>query len=529
MNTLYEIGLEDLCEDEKFFMNVVAKYTMEEGELFKGYYGNYIWRRLGYLELNFHISPSEDSNVVTGFTSNVSGNNFWRMAVTTHGIVEMPVEDDDKHDYLSRCINFTHPETHEGNVPINLVNADVVPDFYPGDTYTMQVVAFADSVEYYKDEEEYKQKPLTTLKGMPVLFRMNSVMGIIDGCIAVGEIKNVNKKHSYNAKGKRVEFYAIEIQTDYGVLEILHSEACVNDSQKDLIKPGMIIKAPCVLFGDVAVGDYQQGAILDEAHISRLLRGCFDSGDFTRVSRLLADDCKYIRFDGSFAADGGKEVFAFLTRAAKGLNAEEKNLSAYPATLVSYDEQNEVAPEDIEHKIGTPIIAISHKAGEAPNAFLVIKLNEENKISEIKSLGPKYGFYRLKINIPEDDFEDFSPIPTSFSEDEWLEMLGKRFEAGSFDDDSFYYGLAPECTLNDEQKWDIYLGEEVNSRETMFTYLSTQVTHEKHSVSYSIIDGKHWGHRKVLSLMFDGIPRYYAVDVDDEGHLSKLYEYYMEQ
>ena len=527
MNTLYELGLEDLCNNEDFFMNVVAKYTITDGDLFNGYYGKYIWRRLGLVEMNFHLSPEDDSYVISGFTSNVSGNNFWRMAVTNHGIIEIPDdEDNEAPDYLSRYIYFTHPETKKGNVPINLVNADVIPDFYPGDTYTMQVIAFTSNVDYYKDEDSYMEHPITRMKGHPVTFALDNVTGVINSCVAAGQIKRVTKKHSYNSKSERVEFYSVEIQTDFGILEILHSESCIKDGQKDLIKPGMIVKAQCILFGDVAVGDYQQGATMDEAHITRLLRGCFDSGDFTRVSRLFSDDCKYIRASGEIAADGGKKVLNFLTGVANSLNEKGKNLSAYPAVLDSYCEQEKKQVEKNEHKIGTPLIAISHIAGEMPSAILVIKLNKDKKINEIKSLGPEYG-YIVHIDFPKNDLDsdNWVPIPTSFTEDEWLEMLGKRFEECTFDDNSFYYGLDSECVLGNEQKWDIDIGEDIKNRENMFTYLSMQVTKEKHDISFEIIDGKKWNHNKVLKVIFDGRPRIYAVDINEDGHLAKLYEY----
>lgn len=528
MNTLYELGLEDWSNDENFFMDFIARTTIAKGEVFSGYYGKYVWGNLGLVEMNFHLTPEDEGYAVSGFTSNVSGNNFWRMAVTNHGLVEVPVDDEEEnHDYLSKYIYFTHPETREGNVPINLVNADVVPDFYPGDTYTMQVVAFASEVDYYKDEESYMEHPLTMLKGHPVTFALDNVAGIFNSCVAAGYIKRISKKHSYNSKRERVEFYSVEIQTSFGVLEILHSDSCIKEEQKDFIKPGMIIKALCVMFGDVAVGDYQQGAVMDEAHITRLLRGCFDSGDFTRVSRLLADDCKYVRASGEIAADGGKEVLNFLTRVANRLNEEEKNLSAYPAVLSSYREQEEKTVEEIEHKIGTPLIAISHKAEEMPSAILVIKLDKDKKINEIKSLGLEYGFYVVHIDFPKNDFDsdDYVPLKTSFNEDEWLEMLGERFKECTFDDDSFYYGLDSNCVLGNDQKWNIDIGEDIHNRETMFTYLSLQVTKEKHDITYDIIDGNKWSHNKVLKVLFDGSPRIYAVDINEDGHLAKLYEY----
>lgn len=49
--------------------------------------------------------------------------------------------------------------------------------------------------------------------------------------------------------------------------------------QQEHIYPGAIISAVCDIQGDVDIGDYQQGAILDEDHLVALLHACFVERD----------------------------------------------------------------------------------------------------------------------------------------------------------------------------------------------------------------------------------------------------------
>ena len=65
MNFLPELGFGCLTENDDFFMNCLARYVIEKGEAFNGYYGAYIWKNIGDVEMNFHLLPGEQSyNVV---------------------------------------------------------------------------------------------------------------------------------------------------------------------------------------------------------------------------------------------------------------------------------------------------------------------------------------------------------------------------------------------------------------------------------------------------------------------------------
>ena len=81
MNLLPELGFECLTENEDFFMNCLARYVLENGSVFRGYYGSYIWKNLGSVEMNFHLLPAAESYQIAGFTSHVSGNQMWQLAV----------------------------------------------------------------------------------------------------------------------------------------------------------------------------------------------------------------------------------------------------------------------------------------------------------------------------------------------------------------------------------------------------------------------------------------------------------------
>ncbi len=527
MNYLAELGLQDLC-DEDFFTKVVVPYAIEKGSVFNGYYGKYIWKNLGHVELNFHLIPEDGRNTVIDFTSNVSGNQMWQVAVKDTDVVDFGSdenEDDDKpFDPMTRRARFTNPVTHEGDICINLVNADVIPDLDIGDVYTMQVIEIADDVTYYSDENAYAAEPFTTLMGKPVLFAMNNIVNILAGSMAVGVVKRVRKKFSLNTKSDKVEIYAVEIDTQFGVLEIHHSEAAIKEGQKNLIRPGAVIKAIGDVLGDVAVGEYQQGAIFDKEHIIRVLHDCFTNFDFLRASQLLAADCKYIRSNGQIAAEGGKAVYEFLDGVAKSRKTDHQPLFAYLARLTGYDVPEGEASDKYQDKIGTPCIVLSHHEDGSPDTCLFITLNSDNRISCIRSAGEERGAYRITLkHVDMEDAHDFEPVVLSYSEEEWLQMIGECFEKGSFAKTEFYFGLDPDCALDSELSLSKEI--EVYNRETMFTYLNEQVSHEKHETHTELIDGSRWGFVNALLVNIDGDEHVCAVSVNDGGHITILHEF----
>ena len=117
MNLLPELGFECLTENEDFFMNCLLRYVMENGSVFRGYYGSYIWKNIGSIEMNFHILPGEDSYHLAGFTSHVSGDQVWQLAVADS---RQCYDDDECESVLEHWVTFTHPLTHEGSIRLYL-------------------------------------------------------------------------------------------------------------------------------------------------------------------------------------------------------------------------------------------------------------------------------------------------------------------------------------------------------------------------------------------------------------------------
>ena len=525
MNLLPELGFGCLTENDDFFMNCVVRYVMDNGAVFQGYYGMYIWTNIGSVEMNFHILPGEASYNLAGFTSHVSGDQMWQLAVAD-ACQQFAADDCDS--VLERWVTFTHPLTKEGSVRIYLVNADVVPDFFPDDTFTVQVIAIADEVTYYRDEAAYdSSEPIAELMGKPVHFALDNVCSILNGSVAVGVVKEVSKRRCSDEKGQMKEFCCTAISTPFGTLEIMHAEESVKDEEREFMRPGGVVKALCTVLGDVAVGKYQKGAIRDQEHLTRLLRSCIECRDFTRLTNVLADDCRYISRDGEILAAGKAAVFEHLSGIAERQIEEDVDCEAYPAVVSGIENAVSDDESSYEFPIGTHCVALAqHEEGKI-DTILFVKIDDDQKIIEIKNAGERESDYQITVNRgPEAaDDSDLQLVQTSHSELEWLEIMQSCYEKRNFDDIAFYYGMLPDCVMESDVETTLCVEFPLQKREPVFTYLSSRITHGEHSIRCEIVDGSRWGHAYALQTDIDAATYVTTLDLDEEGHIARLHEF----
>lgn len=531
MNYLEQLGLGDFCEDESFFMYLLQEIC-ENGKVFRGYYGFYIWDRLfDILEFNCHIEPDGDSNKLTGFTSHISSNCFWRLAVADTQQESLSNEDNDGEKYvLEREYDFVDPEAdpREGSVHIFLVNADVIPDYHSGDLITMQVSAIASKVSYYPDQKAFENNPITTIMGQPVLYPMNRAANFLGASIVTGEIESVEKFTFFNRAEEKIPIYYINVETQYGALSIVHPASLVAEGQEEYIHPGAVISAICDIQGDVAIGDYQQGAIIDENHLVALFHSCFVERDFTRLSRQLAKDCQYVDRDEEICADGSKEVITYL---AGIMSYKEKNHEpcyAWIGEVIGYEpDQKNATVEDLP-PVGTRCVMLAQNEEYQVDCILFLMLDEDRKIKKIISAGWKYAPCQLKVvnrkphNEEEDASENWERVDKPHTESEFLDMLASAYEKGDFQEESLYFGFSTNCRLEQEPANDI-ITHDVKDRETMYEHFMQNLVKLPNRIVQITGDAPK-GHQGALRVKSPKGELFTYITLNEEGYIETLHE-----
>ena len=473
MNLLEDLGLGSLCEDEDIFINKFLPFVAQEGKPFYGYYGMYIWTNIGYLEPNLHIEKVNGQNNVVGFTSNVSGNSLWELVVSEHGVQD----NEDGEDMLSKVVSFTRPDNMNGNLSLYLVNADVAPDFYPGDTYTLQVTGIVNEVKLFETEEKYHEGfNFGKIMGSRVEIKAGCILSLGTSCVITGKITEIFDKFSFDGKGNKITIKCACVETNYGVLEVLFQESVIENDERELLKPGSYIKAAGTMLGDIAIKEYQQGAIFDEEHLIRVVRGCAENKNFKRLTHIFAEDCRYTHLDGS-VTEGKQNVLEYFNKSTTAMNNGNTSVEACVGTVEGYLHGAKESDYK-EFAVGRKCVALRYDENEEFVSQIFITLNDDKKIQEIKIIHTDR--LKCKLNRYEPADLEWSCVPMEHTPASWKNVITECVAKGTFKEMTFYYSVWDECTIECWEKGN--LKETSEGRENCFNLLEKSLNNSKHNV-----------------------------------------------
>lgn len=212
------------------------------------------------------------------------GNCFWHVRISANGILK------ENTDELSKCVFCTSmSDDDESIVPVRLVHADVLPCYSPGEPVTMQMAAFPLKISYYPNEEACdKVHNIGMFMGKQLRLASDRLLNFGgEDCLIKGTVKSIERHKTLTIAGNNAEereFYYVIIDTQFGELPLCHKIELVSEEERQFFKEGACVFAYCIISGDVAIENYQEGAVYDEINDLKLIRECLDTKDFQGLS-----------------------------------------------------------------------------------------------------------------------------------------------------------------------------------------------------------------------------------------------------
>lgn len=278
---LHNVGLDFLQESD---FRILENLAQNSGIIFNGYHGYYKYLCLGNSEISFRMKPVKwDGNtavefVCDGYDVGFRSDTFWRGLVSAvHDI---------QGDEGGVCIDVMADTSEKGwYVPVTLMHADVLPSIAYNDEIVMQVVCFPKKITYFESAQDEKE---------PLSFIIRPIAGtiipysriarkFIDNeesrdprmVIFSARISHVRYHQPESARfAPKVPIVCVTVQTTNGPLDIAHVLNDLSERQQSLIKPGNDVQVLGWFSVDVALGEYQGGAIFDQHHNLRLPADC---------------------------------------------------------------------------------------------------------------------------------------------------------------------------------------------------------------------------------------------------------------
>ena len=307
----------EMLRDEDVFEKIVAD-TVNTGRQVMGYCGRlYVYKRYGDFELVLSCRLNEEVRAfeIDEIDTHCSGNSVWD--ITPESIVK-------ESENGGMLVLAKKHESCEGGVVIDLLENQVIPSFVKGDKIRVQVVGLTDSINYYKSEEDYEDSVPEPEFGRKSLLAENSLFPV--GLLMQGEDADADIELSlYRGVVKRVEERYLQfgeeavpamvcaiVDTQYGELEIIHTEEQVKEEQRELIRPGSTIFASLIISADPAIYEYGAGYIKSKENDLRVLKEAMIKGRTAKLASRMAEDCIYKSKVGRHFTKGKQQIVDLL-------------------------------------------------------------------------------------------------------------------------------------------------------------------------------------------------------------------------
>ena len=405
------LGLEFLAETDDD-ITALAGAVCSEGKLIQGYYDTpYVNHEFGDSQFIARTTRTgEKSLALNGLDIHVVGSTVWTFAISH----ETSNSDDDP---LSRRVVAHKLDDGTGLCVIDLVNADVLPSFMEHDEITAQMIGFPINISYYENEDAYANDQPEMLNGGKMLFADGAVfpVGLMsdkkdktkdDEAIMMirGTVKSAYVGSVEFGEEKWPSFIKVIITTQFGDLEIVHTEDQIEKDQRKFIKAGSVVNGLFRLSGDVAIFDYEKGRIKDFKHNLALMRYTLQKGDAERLRSVLSDDAEYYSEWANETYHGKDAIIDRFIWVKEGNT--QRPFFAHFATITEIMD----GEEEVCHEVGDRCIIIARETEDNLESICFIDCNDDNQISRIEvTKNPRYRFKIDEEKVYHKLMEDYEP------------------------------------------------------------------------------------------------------------------------
>ena len=245
----------------------LAELAMAEGRRIPGYGGDYYYYRIGDAAavIRTRLDPETGAEELLGMDTHAASGCQWTCRV----VKDVTPEDAGP---LSRRVLVRREEAGDMAV-VDLVCAGVLPDLREGDELRLNMAGFPLRISY----DEGESTGVVEAQGETVLLQ--------------GVVTDARVGETFLGMEPLTKFISVTVSTRMGDVELCHPMELVEEDQRDLVKPGTVVSALCVLSGNCAVGEYAGGVVFDEAHDFAALSRFFREGGAERLRPMLHGDC----------------------------------------------------------------------------------------------------------------------------------------------------------------------------------------------------------------------------------------------
>lgn len=213
----------------------LAELAMAEGSRIPGYGGDYYYYRIGDAAavIRTRLDPETGAEELLGMDTHAASGCQW----TCRMVKDVTPEDAGP---LSRRV-LVRREDGGDTAVVDLVCAGVLPDLRKGDELRLNMAGFPLRISYDTGEST------------------GVVEAQVETVLLQGLVRDARVGETFLGMEPLTKFVSVTVSTRMGDVELCHPMELVAEEQRDMVKPGTVVSALCVLSGNCAVGEYAGG------------------------------------------------------------------------------------------------------------------------------------------------------------------------------------------------------------------------------------------------------------------------------
>lgn len=416
------IGLDYFEEDKERRMEFTA-FLAHDGKEVPGYSNAfYLFTDTGSCEFWTHVRENHEKNRLEFAGIHTHGGNgcIWKMR---HTGIDLSPDCSSVREHIGM---LTDQDGSIGMIPVDIINADVLPSYMEGDIITVQVVGYPLDINYYENEEDYITNSRViegeTIKWIQPIGTMLP-LAYFDERYATSEFKSdvyspvhyvsfaarvkSFQKGIFRSRGfEKTTYIRCNIETGFGSFELAHSLEQVPEIQRVNMRAGAIVSGTCLISGDVALDEYTNGAVKDHERVLRLIRYALSEKKIEKIAGVLNEKSVYISESSHEKFFGKEAIMQRMKRVQESLQ-EDRKPRVDLAVITKTDSNASM------YSVGTRCLALKYGGESIYEAVIFITLNAEGIIEDMRvSTDQSYHFSTFKpkktgsildgFRIPED-------------------------------------------------------------------------------------------------------------------------------
>lgn len=213
----------------------IVKKAVAEGSRVRGNHGNYINFHMGdiLLIVGTAYDPEKGLDYITGFDSQIKGCCVWDC------VIERESENEDP---TAKTVFIK--SSGDGELPLPLVNGDILPSYRKGETFPAQIAAYPDEISFQREKT-----------GGAIVAKDGQTVSICGKALGFREGQTVYMG------GVMTRFIICLLETDHGEIELAFPGDLVDEKEEEenLLRPGSYVRCQGTLTGNPAIYAREKG------------------------------------------------------------------------------------------------------------------------------------------------------------------------------------------------------------------------------------------------------------------------------